>query len=186
MTPRSRRKAILATVQFGLMIASGCRGGVPSTSEVRRAVLEPILRGNGGDFVVVEDFRKVNGLRDTNGAYVAECRYVVLFRVSAREIVSAASVEAGRLVRGGVEDLGRGRLLGLDAAVQAVGIPVAGLGVQLLLGDFEAGHRITVEKSVRLEETEEGLRVSREFEREMERLDSFPVSRILASGLLTE
>lgn len=159
-------------------------GGSPSTSDVRRAFVDPVLRRDGRALVAVERFEKLNGVRRQDGVYVAECRYVVVFRVSARVLAEKAAAETRRGLDTHLRALGSGNLAGIGGMAQVLDTSLEGVFSWLVLGDFPAGHRLTVEKTISLERTDKGLRVVGTTEKDSGGLEGLPVTRILRSGLL--
>lgn len=181
-----RRESIqcrLGALALGVQTLVGC-GGAPSNSEVRRAFVDPVLRRDGRALVAVERFEKLNGVRRQDGVYVAECRYVVVFRVSARVLAEKAAAETQRGIETHLSALGSGDLAGIGGIAKALDTSLEGVISWLVLGDFPAGHRLTVEKTVPLERTDKGLRVVGATEKDARALDGLPVTRILRSGLL--
>jgi hypothetical protein len=181
-----RREAIgcrLGACVIVLQTLVSC-GGSPSSSDVRRAFVDPVLRRDGRALVAVERFEKLNGVRRQDGVYVAECRYVVVFRVSARVLAEKAAGEARRGLDTHLRALGSGSLAGIGGVAQVLDTSLEGVVSWLVLGDFPAGHRLTVEKTIWLERTDKGLRVVGTTEKDSGALEGLPVTRILRSGLL--
>jgi len=173
----------LGTLMLLLQALVSC-GGAPSASDIRRAVVDPVLRRDGRPLVAVERFEKLNGVRKQDGVYVAECRYVIVFKVSARALAEKAAVETGRGIGNHLRALGSGNLSGIGGIAQALDTSLEGAISWLVLGDFPAGHRLTIEKTIALERTDKGLRVVGTTEKDAGALEGFPVTRIVRSGLL--
>lgn len=178
------RTLLLAATFLAVVGSAACRGGGHSTTEVRRAFLGPILREDTRAYVVVRNFKKLNGVRRKDGVYVAECSYEVVFKVSARQMAEVAAAETQRFMEEGLKALGAGSIAGVGGIARSFDTTVAGVSSWLLLGDFPAGHRVKFDRSIPFEITDNGLRVVGAKDQSLEELDEFPVSRILRSGLL--
>ena len=182
---RGRGRTLLWAATFLAVVGSAaCRGGRHSTTEVKRAFLGPILGKDTRAYVVVQNFKKLNGIQRKDGIYVVECSYEVVFKVSARQMAKEAAVETQRLMERGLKSLGAGDIAGVGGIARSFDTTVAGVSSWLLLGDFPENHRIRFDRSIPFEITDNGLRVAGAKEQNLEELDEFPVSRILRSGLL--
>jgi hypothetical protein len=109
---------------IAVLLMAACSGR-PGDGEVERQVRAALAEDGSSEYYAVENVTKTNGFERDPQTYVAEVRYDIVFRRSAKELS---------------ESLGRGPRTSLwDSMARGVGV----MALTLQYGNFKAGDRFT-------------------------------------------
>lgn len=118
---------------------------VPNDGEIKIQIAKVALKDGGEKIFIFENFRKINGLMQKDGRYIAEVSYDLVFRKSLEEISAEISQEAQKSPIDAIES-------GFKLMAQL-----------LQYGQFKAGDRLSFHKKFTLIKTEQGWRLESEF-----------------------
>lgn len=132
---------LIALLVFGL---TACNFA-PSESEIKIQVAKVALKDGGEKIFSFENFKKINGLMQKDGRYIAEVSYDLVFRKSLDTITQETRQKAAE-----------SPIIAIESGFRIM--------TQLLqYGQFEEGDRLSYHKKIALIKTERGWRLENEF-----------------------
>ncbi|OEU72989.1 MAG: hypothetical protein BA874_13385 [Desulfuromonadales bacterium C00003068] len=136
-----RNLLLIFLLVFGLTACTSA----PNEAEIKIQVAKVVLRDGGEKIFSFENFKKINGLMQEDGCYIAEVSYDLVFRKDLATISAEIGQQASESPIGAIESSFK-------------------LMAQLLqYGQFEAGDRLSYHKKFVLIKTEQGWRPESEF-----------------------
>ena len=117
----------------------------PTEGEIKIQIAKVALKNGGEKIFIFENFKKINGLMQEDGRYIAEVSYDLVFRKS----LATLSAEI--------------RQTAAESALVAIESGFMLMSQLLQYGQFEAGDRLSYHKKFVLIKTEQGWRLESEF-----------------------
>jgi hypothetical protein len=136
-----RNILFLCLLIFGL---TACNSA-PKEAEIKIQVAKVALKDGGERIFLFENFKKINGLMQEDGRYIAEVNYDLVFRKSLATISAEIRQEAA------------------GSPIEAIESGFKLIAQLLQYGQFEAGDRLSYHKKYVLLKTEQGWRPESEF-----------------------
>ncbi|OQY24435.1 MAG: hypothetical protein B6I37_03360 [Desulfobacteraceae bacterium 4572_35.2] len=136
-----RNICLLCLLVFGL---TACNFA-PTEGEIKIQIAKVALKNGGEKIFIFENFKKINGLMQEDGRYIAEVSYDLVFRKS----LATLSAEI--------------RQTATESALVAIESGFMLMSQLLQYGQFEAGDRLSYHKKFVLIKTEQGWRLESEF-----------------------
>lgn len=126
-----------------LAVLSACTGK-PGSGEIEALVLHNYYKNGGEELYGIENFEKTNGFEKSKNTYIADVKYILVFKKGIRDMAKQLKQESKHDMVGALD---------------------AGLGVvalRLKYGDFKAGFRVHKQEKLTLINTEKGWRLDQE------------------------
>ena len=117
----------------------------PTEGEIKIQIAKVAHKNGGEKIFIFENFKKINGLMQEDGRYIAEVSYDLVFRKS----LATLSAEI--------------RQTAAESALVAIESGFMLMSQLLQYGQFEAGDRLSYHKKFVLIKTEQGWRLESEF-----------------------
>lgn len=136
-----RNLFIIALLALNMSL-SGCTS-TPSSKDIKLQVAKHVLQNGRDKIFSFENFHKINGLTTSEGSYIAEVSYDLVFRKGLKELTQELNTTESPLVAIGA---------GLEIMTQL-----------LQYGQFEAGQRLPCHEKYKLVKTEQGWRIASDF-----------------------
>lgn len=127
-----------------LFSLSACNSA-PNNAEIKIQIAKVALKDGGEKIFLFENFKKINGLMQEDGRYIAEVSYDLVFRKSLETISEEIGQEAAK------------------SPINAIESSFKLMAQLLQYGQFEAGDRLSYHKKFVLIKTEQGWRLESEF-----------------------
>jgi len=131
-------------ILFVLFSLTACNVA-PDDGEIKIQIAKVALQDGGEKIFFFENFKKINGLMQKEGRYVAEVSYDLVFRKSLEDISTEISQEAQK------------------SPINAIESGLKLMAKLLQYGQFKAGDRLSYHKKFTLIKTEQGWRLESEF-----------------------
>lgn len=136
-----RNILLICLLVFGL---TACNSA-PNDAEIKIQIAKVALKDGGEKIFLFKNFKKINGLMQSDGRYIAEVSYDLVFRKSLESISEEIGQEAA------------------ESPIGAIESSFKLMGQLLQYGQFKAGDRLSYHKKYVMLKTEQGWRLESEF-----------------------